>query len=280
LAIEVPDPERTQIYEAAWGRQSALMRAFKDISSNLDANETAADFVRTKIRQIVRDPEVAERLCPYGYPIGARRICIDTGNYYATYNRENVTLVDIKSDPIVEIIPSGIRTESRTYELDLIVFATGFDAFTGPLLRMNVTGSGGEALAGKWQAGPVTYLGLATAGFPNMFTITGPGSPSVLSNVITSIEQHVEWISDAIGYLRSHGMWTMEASAAAEQSWTTHVNEAAGKTLRVLADSWQLGANIPGKPRVFLAYVGGVGAYRKKCAAVAEQGYDGFILNP
>jgi cation diffusion facilitator CzcD-associated flavoprotein CzcO len=277
-ALDVPEQERNRIYEEAWQRGGSwLLRAFNDIATNLAANETAAEFVRAKIRQIVRDPATAELLVPKDYPIGTKRICMDTG-YFETYNRDNVTLVDVRSDPIEEIVREGVRTRAGVYELDVLVFATGFDAMTGPLFEMNIRGREGLALRDKWEAGPRTYLGVATADFPNMFIITGPGSPSVLSNMATSIEQHVEFIADAIEYARSRGVAEVEATAEAEDAWVDHVNEVADRTLYKHANSWYLGANIPGKPRVFMPYVGGVGTYRLKCDEVAASGYAGFRL--
>jgi cyclohexanone monooxygenase len=215
---------------------------------------------------------------PKDYPIGTKRICIDT-HYFETYNRDNVTLVDVRSAPIEEITPTGLRTTDATYELDVLVFATGFDAMTGPLFRMNISGTGGQSLQDKWSAGPRTYLGVATAGFPNLFMITGPGSPSVLSNMTTSLEQHVDWINGAISNMRANEMGSMEADRAAEDQWVDHVNEVANLTLFPRANSWYMGANIPGKPRVFMPYVGGVGAYRIKCDEVAANGYEGFAFH-
>jgi cyclohexanone monooxygenase len=225
----------------------------------------------------VKDPETAEKLVPTDHPFTSKRALIDT-DYFDTYNRDNVTLVDIRHSPIQEITPKGIRTEDGEYELDVIVFATGFDAMTGAYFKMDIRGKGGVALKDKWAAGPRTYLGVSTAGFPNMFMITGPGSPSVLSNMPVSIEQHVEWIADTIGNMREEGTETIEADPQAEAEWVEHVNAIAEQTLFMLADSWYLGANIPGKPRVFMPYVGGVGAYRMKCDEVAAKGYEGFLL--
>jgi cyclohexanone monooxygenase len=204
-------------------------------------------------------------------------LLIDT-NYYETYNRDNVTLVDIRHSPIEEITPKGIRTEDGEYELDVIVFATGFDAMTGAFNRIDIRGRGGEALRDKWADGPKAYLGLSAAGFPNLFMITGPGSPSVLSNMPVSIEQHVEWIADMLEYARERDIATIEADADAEEQWVAHVTETADTTLFPLANSWYLGANIPGKPRVFMPYAGGVGLYREKCDEMAAKGYEGFVL--
>jgi cyclohexanone monooxygenase len=277
-ALSASPEERRNQYEARWARGGfGLMAAFSDLGTNRDANETAAEFVRAKIRQTVHDPAVADALSPRDHPIGTKRICVDT-DYFETFNRENVTLVDLRKQPIEAITPTGLRTRDAAYELDSLVFATGFDAMTGPLLRIDVRGRGGLALKEKWAAGPRTYLGVATAGFPNLFTITGPGSPSVLSNMIVSIEQHVDWIADCLAYLRQHGLSTIEATAEAEERWGAHVEAAANATLHPLANSWYVGANVPGKPRVFMPYIGGVGAYRRTCDEVAANGYAGFAL--
>jgi cyclohexanone monooxygenase len=215
---------------------------------------------------MVKDPAKADLLAPDSHPIGTKRICVDT-DYYLTYNRPNVDLVDVRGTPIEAITPDGVLVGAREYAADAIVFATGFDAMTGALTRMGITGRGGETLAGKWEAGPRTYLGLMTAGFPNMFMVTGPGSPSVLSNMIVSIEQHVDWIADCLAYLREHGLDRIEPSRAAEDDW-----------VYPSAASWYMGANVPGKPRVFMPYIGGVGAYRVKCDEIAAAGYAGFDL--
>ena len=279
-ALDVGDEERRAIYEDAWeqGGHRFLSATFRDIAVDRRANDTASEFIRSKIREIVHDPETAEKLVPRDHPFASKRALIDT-DYYDTYNRENVDLVDIRHDPIEEITASGIRTRDGEYELDIIVFATGYDAMTGAFNRIDIRGRGGELLREKWAEGPKTYLGLSSAGFPNMFMITGPGSPSVLSNMPVSIEQHVEWISDFVDHMLEHGVEVAEADADAEADWVDHVNDAASKTLYPLADSWYLGANIPGKPRVFMPYTGGVGNYRKKCDEVAEAGYDGFVLH-
>jgi cyclohexanone monooxygenase len=277
-ALAVAAEERLRAYEARWGRGGLGFAAtFPDLLTNTEANETAAEFFRVKIRGIVRDPGVAERLMPRGYPLGTKRLCVDT-NYYDTFNRENVTLVDLKTAPIEAITPRGVRTREAEYALDSIVFATGFDAMTGALLRIDIRGRPGQTLQWKWAEGPRTYLGLAIAGFPNLFIITGPGSPSVLSNMIVSIEQHVDWIADCIAHLREHDYRAIEATVDAEDRWVAHVNEVGQATLYPLANSWYVGANIPGKPRIFMPYVGGVGAYRKKCDEVATRGYEGFTL--
>ncbi len=277
-ALDVDDEERHATFEKAWGEHVALLYSFNDIAVDPVANEYAAEFVRNKIRQTVKDPEVAELLCPYDHPIGTKRICIDT-NYYETYNRDNITLVSVRENPIKRLTTSGIELEDGSrYDLDVLVFATGFDAVTGPVMRMNILGKGGLELNQKWEAGPKTYLGIQTAGFPNMYMVTGPGSPSVLSNMTTSIEQHVEWITDAIQHMEDKGIDRMEPDQQYEEDWVQHVNEVADQTLYPRAKSWYIGANIPGKPRVFMPYVGGVGNYRKKCDEVVANGYEGFVL--
>jgi cyclohexanone monooxygenase len=218
-------------------------------------------------------------LAPKNHPNGTKRICVDT-DYYQTYNRENVTLVDVRNAPITGITPTGLRAGERDYEFDSIVFATGFDAMTGALSRIDIRGRNGLALRDKWEVGPRTYLGIMTAGFPNLFMITGPGSPSVLSNMIVSIEQHVDWIGDCIAWLRSRRLDCIEATLEAENAWVDHVNEVAYGTLYPSANSWYMGANIPGKPRVFMPYIGGVGAYRRTCSEIAARGYECFRLTP
>ncbi len=253
-----------------------MLATYNDLILNKDANETAAEYVRTRIREIVKDPATAELLSPRNHPIGTKRPPIDT-DYYETFNRDNVTLVDIRSSPIEEITRTGLRTKDADYNLDSIVFATGFDAMTGTLFKLGIRGRCGVSLAGEWAHGPHAYLGIAAAGFPNMFIITGPGSPSVLSNMPVSIEQHVEWIADCIRYLQRHDLDTIEANREAQEAWVRQVNEIAAATLFPQADSWYVGANIPGKPRVFMPYPGGVGTYRQLCTEIAEKGYEGFV---
>jgi cyclohexanone monooxygenase len=276
-ALEVSDAERRRIYEERWASGGTnFMAAFNDLIVDRNANDTAADFVRGKIRGTVRDQAVAELLAPKNHPIGTKRICVDT-DYYGTYNRANVTLIDVRSMPISEVTASGVRAGDAEYALDAIVFATGFDAMTGALLKIDIVADG-VSLREKWEAGPRTYLGLMTAGFPNMFMITGPGSPSVLSNMMVSIEQHVDWIAECVAYLGSRGLDCIEATQAAQDAWVQHGNDVADKTLYPLANSWYMGVNIPGKPQVFMPYIGGVGAYRDTCDEVAAGGYRGFAL--
>jgi cyclohexanone monooxygenase len=276
--LEVPPEDRDQAFEERWGQGGfQVVQAYADLMVTKEANDTIAEFVRKKIRETVKDPAIAVNLEPHDHPLGTKRICIDT-NYYDTYNRDNVTLINIRNCPIEEITPKGVRTSEGECEVDAIVFATGFDAMTGALLAMDIRGKGGQPLKDKWAAGPRTYLGLCSAGFPNLFMITGPGSPSVLSNMIISIEQHVDWIAGCITYLREHEVGSIEATVEAEDAWVDHVNELANQTLYPQANSWYLGANIPGKPRVFMPYVGGVGTYRQKCDEVAANDYEGFAL--
>jgi cyclohexanone monooxygenase len=277
-AFDDTDEERSKVYQAAWARgHIGFTRSYTDLLTNAEANATAAEFVRERIRQTVRDPRVADLLTPKDHCIGTKRVCLDTG-YYETYNRDNVTLVDLRSTPIECITPEGIRTTEALHTLDTIVFATGFDAVTGAALDIDIRGSGGRRLSEHWAAGPRTYLGLMTSGFPNLWIVTGPGSPSVLTNMIGAIEQHVDWISDCLAALRQRGLTRIEADAAREEAWGQHVNEVAHTTLFPRAASWYTGANIPGKPRVFLPYVGGLANYRRKCDEVAAQGYADFIL--
>ena len=277
-ALDVSDEERRRIYEDRWAvGGTRFMSSFKDLATNKASNDTAAEFVREQIRKTVKDPETAELLVAKDYPIGTKRICADSG-YFETFNRDNVRLVDIHADPIHRITPNGVLAGDEEHRFDAIVFATGFDAMTGTLLRIAIKGRDGLTLNEKWEAGPRTYLGLMTAGFPNMFMITGPGSPSVLSNMMVSIEQHVEWVTDCLAYLQENGIVAIEADLAAEDAWVEHGNEVAYKTLYPDAASWYMGANIEGKPRVFMPYIGGVGTYREKCDAIAEAGYEGFVL--
>ncbi|MCC9205892.1 flavin-containing monooxygenase [Arthrobacter sp. zg-Y769] len=276
--LELPEEVRTREMNQRWEYGGAgFMSAFLDTAVNPEANEVVAEYVRDRIREIVVRPEVAELLIPRDHPIGTKRICVDT-DYYATYNRDNVTLISVRETPIDRITERGVVVAGELYEVDDIVFATGFDAMTGPLNAIALEGVDGVMLRDKWIAGPRTYLGIASAGFPNLFMITAPGSPSVLSNMMVSIEQHVDWIADHIAYAREHGIIRTEAEPSAEEAWGDHVNEVANLTLYPRAASWYMGANIPGKPRVFMPYVGGVGAYRALCDEIAGDGYRGFIL--
>ena len=278
-ALEVAEEERLARYEDAWEKGGLRFRAaFRDILTSPEANETAADFIRRKIRQIVKDPEVAELLTPRDHPFAAKRPPIDT-DYFETFNRDNVLLVDVRRAPILAIEKDGVRTAAGFYPLDIIVFATGFDAMTGPLLALGIEGEGGRSLREYWAGGPRSYLGLQIPGFPNLFTITGPGSPSVLTNMPTAIEQHADWIAGCIRHMRAEGRRRVETTEAAAEEWGAEVNRAAGATLLPMASSsWYLGANVPGKPRVFMPYAGGMAHYARVCDAVAAEGYRGFAL--
>ncbi len=276
-ADETPEQHRAA-YEDRWAYGGfALLGAYNDLIADKAANETAAEFVRGKIREIVKDPQVAGKLAPTSYPIGTKRVCVDTG-YYATFNRDNVTLVDLRDEPIETITENGLRTTRADYAFDALVFAIGFDAMTGALSNIDVRGRGGLALKDAWADGPRTYLGLTVAGFPNLFIVTGPGSPSVLCNMAVAIEQHVDWISDCIAWLGERQVGSIEATEAAQDAWVAHVNEVADGTLFPLANSWYMGANVPGKPRVFMPYIGGFPVYRDTCNDIAAKGYEGFSL--
>jgi len=279
-ALEVTPEERDQEFQKRWDIGGfAIGGAYIDLLFSEEANETVAEFVRNKIRSTVKDPATAELLCPKDYPFATKRLCVDT-EYFETYNRDNVKLVDIKSNPVTEITPDGLKLQDGSaFDFDAIVFATGFDAMTGALNNIDIRGRDGLKLKDKWEHGPRTYLGLQAAGFPNLFTITGPGSPSVLTNMIVSIEQHVDWITDCLTYLRDHEVQTMEATTQAEDEWVDHVNQVADLTLYPRANSWYVGANVPGKPRVFMPYIGGLNLYSQKCDQVARDGYEGFALD-
>jgi len=278
--FDVTPEQRQALYEAAWEKGGLQFRAtFRDLLVSKAANDTAAEFIRNKIRQIVKKPLTAEKLADIDHPYAAKRPPIDT-NYFETFNRDNVSLVDVRAAPIAAITAAGIRTRDAEYDLDIIVFATGFDAMTGPLLRMDIRGRDGLSLAEAWKAGPRNYLGLQVAGFPNLFTVTGPGSPSVLCNMPIAIEQHVEWITDCIAYMRWRGLSRIEPHAHAMDRWVEQVNEAANATLLPqVPHSWYLGANVPGKPRVFMPYAGGMPVYRQICTNIAAAGYAGFALS-
>ncbi len=277
-ALGVSGGEREQVYEHWWRNNGlAFQGAFADLLFNEDANLTAANFVRNKIRELVNNEEVAERLTPR-FPLGCRRMCVDT-RYYATYNRTNVTLVDVSRRPIDGIVPEGVCVGGAVHAADAIVFATGYDAITGALLAMNLRGRGGLSLRDKWAEGPRAYLGLAARGFPNLFMVNGPGSPSVLINMVTGVEQHIDWIADCLAHLRNRGLDAVEAIAQHEDAWAAHNNEVAERSIRGNCASWYNGANIPGKPGGFMPYVGGFPAYSEKCEQVAQNGYEGFALS-
>ncbi len=278
-ALDAAPEERQAVYEAAWNRLGfGFALAYKDILLDQASNDTPADFVRAKIAKQVEDPATRARLTPQGFPFGTKRPSADS-NYFATFNRANVSLVDIKANPIEAITPDGLRTRDAAYPLDIIILATGFDAFSGSLLRPEISGRGGVKLSEKWASGPLTSLGLAVVGFPNMFVIVGPGSsPSLLSNVILSIEQQVDWLSALLHHVRENDVTTIETTLAAENDWVEHVNARAQETLYPKAASYYMGAEIDGKPKVFMPYSGGVRDYRRILEKVAADGYSGFTL--
>ena len=282
-ALAATPAEREREFDRMWdaGGFAFWLGNYQDMFFNQEANDLCADYIKRKIRMTVKDPAVAERLIPKGYAYGTKRQPLDT-NYYETFNKDNVLLVDASTDgPIEEVTPKGIRAGGKEYELDIIVIATGFDAMTGPLKNLGIKGRGGRSLTKEWEDGPETYLGLTVSGFPNLFTITGPQSPSVLSNMPVSIEQHVEWVTDCIDHMRRNKLTTLEATPQAQEQWVAHVAELVNMTLMASANSWYMGANIPGKPRRFLPYLGpeGVGGYRKKCDEVAANGYEGIAFS-
>ncbi|ABM97345.1 flavin-containing monooxygenase [Methylibium petroleiphilum] len=275
-AIEDTDRSRERNFEAAWnGAGFCFVLSYSDLLLDIKSNRTAAEFVERKIRETVKDPETAELLVPRGYPLGTKRLCVDAG-YYQIFNQDNVSLVDVRTSPIESITTTGVRTLNKDYDLDVLVFATGYDAITGPLLRMDICGRNGRSLRRKWQGWPQSYLGLMMEGFPNLFTITGPGSPCVLVNMIVSIEQHVEWIADCIASMERDGKQTIEPDVEAECSWTDMVDEIANSTLYPLTDSWYTGKNVTGKSSRFTPYAGGMGPYRRYCEEIVEDGYRGF----
>ncbi|CAF4832037.1 unnamed protein product [Rotaria sp. Silwood1] len=275
-AMDLTPEERLQEYEKRWRIGSlTFLLTFNDLFYNKEANDTAAEFVRAKIRETIKDSTVAEALVPHTNPFGSKRLCVDS-NYFETFNRENVTLVDLRNGSIDEITPTGIRIKEKIYEVDDIVFATGFDALTGALLKIDIRGRSGKTLQEKWAEGPRTYLGLMMVDFPNLFIVAGPQSPSVFANMVCDIEQHVDWITVCLDYLRMHNYNTIEPKIEAENSWVNHVNDEANRTLFPSVNSWYVGANIEGKPRVFMPYIGGFNRYRQKCQKIVNNGYEGF----
>jgi cyclohexanone monooxygenase len=274
-ALKDTPEERERQYQTYWDRGGLpFLGAYGDLLFEKDANETAAEFARRKIRAVVDDPDVADLLCPDDI-FGCKRLCVDTG-YYETYNLPHVKLVDVSKKPIERITKGGIITDGIEYEVDMIVCATGFAAMTGSFEKIKITGRDGLPLTRKWEAGPRTYLGLSTVGFPNFFMITGPGSPSVLANMIQSIEQHADWMVDCMSHMRDIGAETIEPTQKYEDDWVEHVNEVAAISLRSTCSSWYVGANIPGRPRVFMPYIGGFPIYVQKCNEVMTNGYEGF----
>ncbi len=278
-ALEVPEDERNATYDRVWAYGGfQVQAAYWDTTINPESNELVAEYARNKIREAVDDPETAEKLIPRSYPFGTKRLCLDT-DYYASYNRDNVELVDLNETPIERITARGIRTSDRDRDFDLIVFATGFDAMTGPLLALGITGMDGRKLAEEWKDGPSSYLGLAISGFPNLFTVNGPSSPSVLTNMIPSIEHHVEWITDCIAHMQGNGFDRIGAEPEAEAAWADETRKVADKTLYPKANSWYMGANVEGKPKVFMAYIAGFDAYQDRCEEIEKAGYQGFDLS-
>jgi cyclohexanone monooxygenase len=280
LSYEEREAEFNRRYETG-GNSSGIgfMYTFTDMSKSKVVNDHASEFIRRKIAETVHDPEVADTLTPKHYGVGGRRLCVDT-NYFETFNRPNVTLVDAKKDPIKRFTRTGLMmTSGRTFEFDAVILAIGFDGMTGALSRIDVRGTDGVTLNDHWLHGPQTYLCLSQAGFPNMFLVNGPGSPSVLSNMITSIEQHVDWIVTCIDHVRSSGHTRIGASEEAESAWFDHVNETAAGTLLTSSDSWYIGANVPGKPRYFMVYLGGTNNYNETIGRVAAEGYRGFTIS-
>jgi cyclohexanone monooxygenase len=279
-AWEAPVPSRDeqwQRYEELWQQGGGgFLFAFPNLLTHEEVNDVACDFVRQKIREIVKNPTTAAALSPTDYPLGVKRICVDT-NYYETFNRPNVKLVNLREQPLLELTNNGVKTSMHEFELDALVFATGFDAVTGALLAVDIRGRDGRPLRDAWAEGPSAYLGIGVAGFPNLFIITGPGSPSVIGNVIAACEHHVDWLTGCIDYIRERDLSFVEPEPAAEHAWMIHVGEVAARTLFPRANSWYLGANIEGKPRVFMPYVGE--GYRFKCAEIAQRGYQGFRLS-
>jgi cyclohexanone monooxygenase len=276
-ALQASAEEREKNYEESWARGGLpFLGAFGDLLFEKDANDTIADFARRKIRSIVKDPATADLLCPDNV-FGCKRLCVDTG-YFETYNLPHVKLIDVSKTPIERFTADGIEVDGIEYPCDAVVTATGFAAMTGSFDRIRILGRGGLTLAEKWRAGPRTYLGLATVGFPNLFMITGPGSPSVLASMIQAIEQHVDWLADLIGHMRDIGARAIEPRLEQEDAWVEHVNEVSKVSLRSTCSSWYVGANIPGRPRVFMPYIGGFPIYVQKCNEVMSNGFDGFVL--
>lgn len=277
-ALAVSDEERERIYEEWWQDKGLMFQAtFADLLFNDDANDTVSDFVRGKIRSLVDDPAVADILTPKN-PFGCKRMCVDT-DYYKTFNRENVTLVGVSDTPIDRIVPNGVLVGDDIHKVDAIIFATGYDAMTGAMAKMHICGRDGLVLRDKWGEGPSSYLGLAVQGFPNLFTINGPGSPSALVNMVTGIEHHVDWIADCLTHLRETESSAIEAGKQAEEAWVEHNREVGNASLRSACDSWYMGANVPGKPRVFMPYLGGFPVYAEKCETVVRNGYEGFLIS-
>lgn len=275
-ALAASPQEREAAFEERWRSGGfAFLGAFQDLMTDDAANALAAEFVRSKIRGTVNDPATARLLCPR-HPIGCKRLCVDSAGYYETFNQPNVHLVDIGEQPIDMITPTGLRMQDREFRFDALVLATGFDAMTGTLMRLDLRGRGGLTIQQKWRHGPLNHLGLMVAGFPNLFNVAGVGSPAALTNVMVSIEHHVDWIADCIYWLDANGHCTIEPTEASEAAWIEHLDAMAQRTVFTGCNSWYLGANIPGKPRMFMSLVSGFPGYVKQCAQVANSGYPGF----
>lgn len=278
LTMEVTPEEREEAFEKRWQLGGVLFsKTFSDQMIDFEANEEARKFYERKIRAVIEDPEVAELLIPNDHPIGTKRICTDT-NYFQTFNRPNVELISVRKTPIEAVEATGIVTSQARYDVDALVLATGFDAMTGTLAKIDIVGRGGQRLVDDWTDGPRTYLGLGVDGFPNLFLVSGPGSPAVLANMVLHAEAHINWIADAIGYLDQRELAAIEATTDAVDNWIAECNRRADATLFPRANSWYMGANVPGKPRVFMLFIGGFGAYLDICSEVADAGYKGFDL--
>jgi cation diffusion facilitator CzcD-associated flavoprotein CzcO len=275
--LTASEEERHREFESRWQRGGfGFLSSYSDFLLHPDANEVVAEFVRSKIHEIVKDPATAEKLTPTQV-IGCKRLCLDSG-YYETFNRDNVSLVDVGATPIERLTPQGLITNDAQHTFDVLVYATGFDAMTGSILKVDIRGRKALPLAEAWEAGPLTYLGLCVAGFPNMFMISGPGSPSVLTNMIMSIEQHVEWIIECVTNMAHNDQNIIETTEESQQKWVAYVNAVAESTLYPSCNSWYLGANVPGKPRVFMPLIG-FPAYVQKCREVVANKYEGFVLS-
>jgi cyclohexanone monooxygenase len=276
-ALEVSKERRKSVYEDRWKKGGVpFIAAFQDLNFDREANETAAEFVQNKIKSLVEDSAIAKLLTPK-YPIGCKRLAIDS-NYYETFNKPNISLIDLNTEPLEEFVSNGLSTFKNFYELDVIILATGFDAMTGTLFNIDIQGKNNIKLKNKWADGPKTYLGLTTESFPNFFIISGPGSPSVLTNMIVSIEQHVNWIFDCFKFMKKNKHSSIEASLQAEQEWVKHNQDVSVNHVRSSCSSWYMGANIKGKARIFMPYVGGYANYVKKCNQVSQNNYEGFII--
>ncbi|WP_324742375.1 NAD(P)/FAD-dependent oxidoreductase [Tsuneonella sp. CC-YZS046] len=277
-AAAVRPEDRKADLERRWLKGGPnVLYGFSDLLRNEETNELVSEFLRGKIAEAVKDPETARKLMPYEYPVGAKRVCVGT-DYYETYNRDNVSLIDLRSEKLQQIEKDGIRTEQGFYPVDVLILATGYDAMTGALLAIDIRTTAGKSLREQWSHGPQTYLGLGIAGFPNMFVVTGPGSPSVFSNMVLSVEHDMDWIAECLDYLRERGFPAIEADAEAQEAWMDHVDQLARGTLVNKAASWYRGANVEGKPQKFMPYLGGVNTYQAKCRDVADQGYEGFLI--